>query len=233
MPYELIEVTREGKVGTLTLNRPAKRNALSVAMRDEISMAIGELGCDTTLRVIMVLSRGEVFCAGFDKSEFTDTSPESIERMSVSSDRYHAALAECPLPLVAGIQGPAPGGGFDLAVLCDVRIATPAATFSHPEIKFGAPALFRPLRGIIGGGPARDLVLTGRSIDADEALRLGLVSRVVPAASLADECRKTALQIAEAPRATLVGIKGQIRTSYGGWNGLTLGGAGLFDAMKR
>jgi enoyl-CoA hydratase/carnithine racemase len=108
-----------------------------------------------------------------------------------------------PKPVIAAVNGPAMGGGFDLALLCDMRIASSDASFGHPEIKFGAPPLFTPLRWIVGDGVARDLCLTGRPIDAGEALRIGLVSRVVAPGALIDEAQGAARQIAEAPQRAL------------------------------
>jgi enoyl-CoA hydratase/carnithine racemase len=89
-----------------------------------------------------------------------------------------------PKPVIAAIDGPAFGGGFDLCLLCDMRIASPAAVFAHPEIKFGAPPLFTPLQWIVGAGIARELCLTGRTVDAAEAHRIGLVNAVVDAERL-------------------------------------------------
>ncbi len=119
-----------------------------------------------------------------------------------------------PKPLVAAINGPAMGGGLDLAVLCDVRVAAEDAAFAHPEIKFGAPTLYGPLAETIGGGLARDLCLTGRRIDAQEAYRIGLVSSVVPLDRLLDEAMAVANSIAEAPLATLKLVKGMIIDRY-------------------
>jgi enoyl-CoA hydratase len=113
------------------------------------------------------------------------------------------------------VNGPALGGGFDLATLCDLRIASAEAVFGHPEIKFGAPPLFTPLRWIIGDGIARDLCLTGRRIDAEEALRIGLVSRVVAGASLLDEARGVARQMAEAPQRALEATKRYLAANQG------------------
>ena len=109
------------------------------------------------------------------------------------------------------------GGGFDIAVMADIRIATPQAVFAHPEIKFGAPILYGLLREMIGGGMARDICLTGRNIDAAEAHRIGLVSRVVEPERLLAECKQTAAQIAEAPPAALKALKKQIVNEAGGW----------------
>lgn len=217
MAYDFLETTRDDNVTTVILNRPDKRNALSIAVRNEIDDAFQELEQDDAVSVVIIRSNGPVFCAGFDLKEFEDRSPEHLEAVNDSSERYHKRLAEFPKPIVVGIQGPAMAGGFDLAVLCDVRIATPQAVFAHPEIKFGAPALFGPLREIIGGGLARDLVLSGRKIDAQEALRIGLVSQIVEPEDLEEGTLQMARQIAEAPLATLKAIKSQIVNSYGGW----------------
>jgi enoyl-CoA hydratase/carnithine racemase len=219
MDFTMLQIEREEKLAVVTLNRPEKRNALSIAFRDEIDHCFEQLAADDSVRVVVLLANGTSFCAGFDLKEFVDRRPENLAAVFQSSDRYHRRICDFPKPIVAGIQGPAMGGGFDLAVLCDVRIATPQTCFAHPEIKFGAQALFGPLRELVGGGIARDLVLTGREMDADEALRVGLVSRIVEPAALRQACLETARTIAESPLPTLRGIKGQIVRSYSGWDG--------------
>lgn len=221
MDYQLLQIEREEKIAIITLNRPEKRNALSIAFRTEIEQAFDELGADDNVRVVVLLANGTSFCAGFDLKEFVDRRPENLAAVFQSSDRYHGKLAEFGKPIVAGIHGPAMGGGFDLAVLCDIRIATPQACFAHPEIKFGAQALFGPLREIVGGGIARELVLTGREIDAEEALRIGLVSKIVEPGAIRQCCLEVARTIAESPLPTLRGIKDQIVRSYDGWEGFT------------
>lgn len=223
MGYELLEVERDGAVGVLRLNRAEKRNALNTALRDEIDACLVEMEADDAVCAALLLAKGPVFCAGFDTKEFAGD-PEQMRAVFESSDRYHRRVAEFAKPLVVGVQGPAMGGGFDLAVLCDIRIATGAAAFAHPELKFGAPALFGPLREIIGGGLARDLCLTGRVIDAEEAFRIGLVSQLVEPEALEETCLHTARTIAEAPLATLKAVKAQIVRSFGGWD--TQGSAG-------
>jgi enoyl-CoA hydratase/carnithine racemase len=207
-----IEVADDG-IATVTLDRPDKRNALSIALRDAISDALASWIEDSSARVVVLTGAPPAFSAGFDLGEFGD--PSLARTIRHSSVRYHHAVWSFPKPTIAAVNGPALGGGFDLATLCDLRLASPAAVFGHPEIKFGAPPLFTPLRWLVGDGIARDLCLTGRRIDADEALRAGLVSRVVEADRLLDEALGVARQIAEAPQRTLQATKRYLSGNQG------------------
>ena len=214
MTYQLLTAEKRDKAVVVTLNRPEKRNALSTDLRNEIDRYLEEMEADDSVSVVVVTGAGPVFCAGFDTKEFETTPPAEIFS-GESSRRYHHRVQHFAKPLVAAVNGPAMGGGFDLAVLCDVRIAAETAAFGHPEIKFGAPTLFGPLAAIIGGGLARDLCLSGRRIDAQEALRIGLVSAVVPGERLLEEARAAARTIAEAPPATLRAVKASIVEATG------------------
>jgi enoyl-CoA hydratase/carnithine racemase len=205
MTYQFLLREKREKVALVTLNRPEKRNALSIALRNEIDRCLAETEEDDSVSVVVVTGAGPSFCAGFDRNEFFSQE---------STDRFHLRLINFPKPIVAAINGPAMGGGLDLAVLCDVRVASENAAFGHPEIKFGAPTLFGPLAEIIGGGLARDLCLSGRRIDAQEAHRIGLVSQVVAADRLLDEAMAVANSIAEAPLATLRAVKTMIVQTY-------------------
>ena len=184
-------------VATLTLNRPDRRNALSIEMRDEISAALAGWRDDAAVGALVLTGEGAAFSAGFDLDEFRQ--PERFDALFLSSSRYHRDVWSFPKPIVAAVNGPAMGGGFDLACLCDVRLASAKAAFGHPEIKLGAPPLFTPLRWIVGDGVARDLCLTGRRVDAAEALRLRLVSEVVEPDALLARALAVARGIAEAP----------------------------------
>jgi enoyl-CoA hydratase/carnithine racemase len=194
---------REG-VATLTLNRAEKKNALSIALRDELSDALDELASDDTVKTVVVTGAGDVFAAGFDLREFQQ--PELTDRLWASSDRFHATVLGFPLPLVAAVNGPAIGGGFDLAVMCDVRVAADTARFSHPEIEFG-DVVYGPLHDIVGGGLARELCFTGRVVESTEAEALGLVSSVVPVEELAAEVTRFTDMIGRAPRDVLLRTK--------------------------
>jgi enoyl-CoA hydratase len=212
--YQFLLCEKRDKVALVTLDRPDKRNALSIALRNEIDECLAEMADDDSVSVVVIVGAGPSFCAGFDRSEFFSQEPAHLKALTESTDRFHLRLINFPKPIVAAVNGPAMGGGLDLAVLCDVRIASEDAAFGHPEIKFGAPTLFGPLAEIIGGGLARDLCLSGRRIDAQEAHRIGLVSQVVPADRLLDEALRVAQTIAEAPLGALKAVKAMIIQSY-------------------
>ena len=191
---ELVRVSRpEPSIARLTIDRADKRNALSIQVRDEMSDALDELGADESLSVVVVESVGPVFCAGFDLDEFQQ--PDLSERLWASSDRWHETLRSFPLPLLASIQGPAFAGGFDLATMCDLRIAAASATFRRPELAWGV-AIYSVLADLVGGAVARELSMTQRTLDAAEALALHLVTRVVPDDELADATSALAAEVA-------------------------------------
>lgn len=195
-------------VARVTLDRADKKNALSIAVRDEVSDALDELADDVSVRVVVIAAEGDVFSAGFDLAEFDRAFADKTiaERLWASSDRYHRRLASVPVPTVAAVNGPAIAGGFDLAVLCDFRVAAPSATFSHPEYTFG-DVVYGPLHDLVGGAWARDLCMTGCELDAASALEIRLVNEVVPAAELASAALALASRIALGPRENLVRTK--------------------------
>ncbi|WP_433523981.1 enoyl-CoA hydratase/isomerase family protein [Nocardia pseudovaccinii] len=204
---QLTEISRsEDAVATLTLNWPAKKNALSIAMRDEVSDALDALAADESVKVVVITGAGGVFSAGFDLREFGSPDPAVQQALWPSSDRFHHTVLRFPLPTVAAVDGPALAGGFDLATLCDIRIASETAVFAHPEQAF-SDVLYRPLAELVGGASARYLTLSGRRIDAAEALRIGLVAEVVPAAELMDAVGRLARDIARGPREALIRTK--------------------------
>jgi len=192
----------------LILNRPEKRNALSVALRDAISAALDAIARDETMKCVVIAAEGPVFCAGFDLSEFTRAAADpAFEReLWASSDRYHDTVLRFPLPTIASVNGPALAGGFDLAVLCDLRIAATTARFAHPERTFG-DVVYGPLHDLVGGAVARELTIGGREIDAAEALRLHLVGEVVEPDALRNATEAIAARVCAAPRDVLLRTK--------------------------
>jgi enoyl-CoA hydratase len=199
-------------VVTVTMNRPEKKNALSIALRDELSDVFDELARDDLVRVVVLTGAGTAFSAGFDLSEFSEADRQ--DELWASSDRFHHTVLRFPLPLIAAVNGAALAGGFDLAVMCDLRVAADSAFFAHVEHTFG-DVVYRPLRDLVGGSVARDLVLTGRRIEAGEALAVGLVNRVVAEESVVDEASAMAAEIALAPREFLVRTKAKIIAAAG------------------
>ena len=131
--WEAIRVEHDGAIATLTLCRPDKKNALSIALRDEVSDALDELAARPETSIVILTGDGDVFCAGFDLGEFGDSSPEHQQRLWASSDRFHHTVMRFPLPTIAAVNGAALAGGFDLACMCDIRVAASNARFAHPE----------------------------------------------------------------------------------------------------
>ncbi len=203
-----LRVTRNAAVLTLTLNRPARRNALSVALRDAISDAIDAAAQDQNLKVVVITGSGPVFSAGFDLREFEQAAGDAMfaERLWASSDRYHHTVLTCPLPTIAVVNGPAVAGGFDLAVLCDLRIASTTARFSHPERSFG-DVVYGPLHDLVGGAVARELTIGGREVDAVEARALRLVTEVVEPGDLAAAAEVWVARVCVASREVLMRLK--------------------------
>jgi len=207
----LIEIdrTRE-RVALVTLNRPDRKNALSIALRDELTAALAALAGDRDVSAVVLTGAGDVFSAGFDLEEFTRLDDaDHAAQLWESSDRFHHACLTFALPLIAAVNGPALAGGFDLAVMCDVRIAAARARFAHPERTFG-DVVYGPLHDLVGGGRARDLVLSGRVVGADEAFALGLVQSVVPEGEVVEAALAYAAGVAEAPRPLLMRTKAKI-----------------------
>ena len=205
----LLELDRPADgVALLTLKRPERRNALSTELREEGSRLLAELAADDAVNALVVTGAGSVFSAGFDLKEFEQAAGDEAfgRRLWASSDEWHRRWIEFPVPAVAAVNGAAIAGGFDVAVMCDLRVVAESATFAHPEIAFG-DVVYGPLHDLVGGAVARDLCFTGRRIDGAEAQRLGLVTRLVPDGQTLDAAVELAAGIAAAPREVLVRTK--------------------------
>ena len=211
MTREITVDTIADRVALVTLRRPERRNALSIALRDAFSDTLDSLAADESVSVVIITGEGPAFCAGFDLKEFETaaTDPALDRALWASSDRYHHTLLRFPLPLIAAVNGPAIAGGFDLAVCCDVRIASTTAVFSHPEFAWG-DVVYSPLHELVGGAIARELVLTGRTISAHEALELHLVSRVVTPETVVEVAVGHATMMTRSTRALLLRAKAKI-----------------------
>jgi enoyl-CoA hydratase/carnithine racemase len=205
---DVLLVERRGPCVVLVLNRPEKRNALSVQLRDAISDALDALAADEAVKCVMITGAGTAFSAGFDLSEFTRAAEDEAfgRELWASSDRYHDTVLRFPLPTVAAVNGPALAGGFDLAILCDLRVAATTARFAHPERTFG-DVVYGPLHDLVGGAVARDLTIGGREVNAAEALQLHLVNEVVEPAALTATAAAIVERVCQAPRDVLMRTK--------------------------
>lgn len=183
-------------IAMLTLNRPEKRNALSRALRGELVQRLDELAKSDEVRAIVLTGAGPVFCAGFDRSEFAEGGMEEIFAEAIE---YHRRVFTFAKPLIAAVNGPALGGGCDLAAMCDFRLAATTALFGQPQLRFGAAAAYDLMRVVLGTGAAREMCLTGRIYDAEEALRIGLVNRLLAPEELVDAARTLAGEVASLP----------------------------------
>lgn len=204
----VVELDAPRRSATITLDRPERKNALSAQLRDEVTAALADLGTDPAVSSVVVTGAGDVFSAGFDLGEFARAAeePEFGAALWASSDRFHHALLTFPLPLIAAVNGPALAGGFDLAICCDLRIASTRARFAHPEFTFG-DVVYSPLHELVGGAVARELCLGGRELSATEALARHVVSEVVEPDELSARVAAVTERIAGAPRDRLLRTK--------------------------
>ena len=169
----------QNDIGYITLNRGQKANAYSSTMLQAFEAALDDMERRAAIRVIVIRAQGRSFCAGADLDELRRRSAE--DALNLQSAKVFTRLAHCPRPTIAMVQGPAVAGGFELALSCDFRFATPAARFSLPEVGLGilpAAGGIERLTRLVGGARARMCVLAGRPISAQEALDWGLVTEI-------------------------------------------------------
>jgi len=206
--YNNILVERRGRIGLITLHRPQALNALNAALVTELGAALDDLEADPAIAAIVLTGSEKAFAAGADIKEMADkTYMQAYAEDFIT--RGWERVAQCRKPVVAAVAGFALGGGCEVAMMCDIIVAAENARFGQPEINLGTmPGAggTQRLPRFIGKAKAMDMCLTGRMMDAAEAERLGLVSRVVPADKLLDEAVAVAARIAElsAPIAMMV-----------------------------
>ena len=199
-PYESILIERRDRVATITINRPEKRNALNIQTRAEGAAALDELSQDDSVRVVIFTGAGDkAFVAGADIAEFAGRT--ALAQRAVMLDRgLFNAVDTFPKPVIAMVNGYCLGGGCELALACDIRIASETASFGQPEINLGiipGGGGTQRLTRLVGEGKAMEMILTGEIINAQEAFRLGLANHVVPADQLQTKTMEVANRIAE------------------------------------
>ena len=195
----LVRVEDEGGVRTITLNRPEKRNALTTELQEELIAAIE--GAEVAgARVVVIAGEGEAFCAGLDLAVLrgmADKSAAEHHAEAARTAKMFRAVWECDLPTIAVVQGPAIAGGTGLATMCDFTLAAPEARFGYTEVRIGfVPALVSAYLVVqVGAKVARELLLSARIFDAEEARRLGLVTEVVPREALRARAAELAAEL--------------------------------------
>ncbi|WP_290649534.1 enoyl-CoA hydratase [Aquisalimonas sp.] len=216
MAFETIRAEKRGAVGLLTLNRPKVLNALNSTLMRELGEALAAYEADNDVAVMVITGSDKAFAAGADISEMQSKSFADVYTEDFITASWED-VTRCRKPVIAAVSGYALGGGCELAMMCDFILAADTAKFGQPEIKIGAiPGAggTQRLTRFVGKSKAMEMCLTGRMMDADEAERSGLVSRVVPADQLLDEAMKTAERIAGLSRVAVSMAKEAVNRSY-------------------
>ncbi|MGQ0663417.1 MAG: enoyl-CoA hydratase [Pseudomonadota bacterium] len=216
MAYQNILVETRGRVGLITLNRPKALNALSAALVADLASALDAFEADDNIGAIVLIGSDKAFAAGADIKEMKDRSYMDVYLMDFITQGWER-ITTCRKPIVAAVSGYALGGGCEVAMMCDFVIAADTAKFGQPEITLGTmPGAggTQRLARFVGKSKAMEMCLTGRMMDAAEAERAGLVSRVVPAADLAEEAVNTAAKIASMSRPVAMMIKECVNRAY-------------------
>lgn len=198
--YETILVERSDRVSIITINRPEKRNALNIKTRTEGAAVLDQLRADDSVRVVIITGAGDkAFIAGADIAEFANRTAIAQREVMLERSLFNA-IEGFPKPVIAMVNGYCLGGGCEVALACDIRIASDKASFGQPEINLGiipGGGGTQRLTRLVGEGKAMELILSGEIIDAQAALSIGLVNQVVPADQLRTKTMEIANRIAE------------------------------------
>jgi enoyl-CoA hydratase/carnithine racemase len=188
---DLLSIERRGEVALVILRRPEKRNALSIELRLELADAFSALSEDEDIGCVVLTGAGSAFCSGMDTDQFGGDRVHRERLVETSTLAFHA-VGNCRRPVVAAVNGPALAGGFALALLCDLRLASRRASFGYPELPRGIPPSYAAARAVLPATVAQELCLTGRIVGPAEAQRLGIVREVTD-----DDVLPRALALAE------------------------------------
>ena len=205
MSYQSISVQSEGSSAVVTLNRPQRRNALSLELMLELIDALDAVGRDRAVRAIILAAAGKVFCSGHDLSEMVGRDINEYRRLFDVCSELMMKIQAIPQPVIAEVQGIATAAGCQLVATCDLAIASDQAAFATPGVRIGlfCTTPMVALSRAVGRKRALEMLLTGELVDAATAADWGLVNRVAPAAELQAETRKLAARIAEASDLTV------------------------------
>jgi enoyl-CoA hydratase/carnithine racemase len=200
-----LSIERRGEVALVTLQRPEKRNALSIELRVELGETLNELSGDERIGCVVLTGAGSAFCSGMDTTQFGGDRNHRRQLVDTSTLAFEA-VGNCDRPVIAAVNGPALAGGFALALLCDVRVAGPKATFGYPELPRGIPPSYAAARAVLPATVAQELCLTGRVVPAREAQKLGIV-REVTGQDVVARAMELGRQVAELPRQAVLETK--------------------------
>jgi len=200
MSYETIQVTHEGPVAVVTLNRPEKRNALSMELMLELIAALDEIGRSTEARAVILAAAGKVFCSGHDLGQMTGRDINEYRRIFDVCSQLMTKIQSIPQPVIAEVQGIATAAGCQLVATCDLAIASEAASFGTPGVKIGlfCTTPMVALTRAIGRKRALQMLMTGEMVDAQRAAEWGLINTAVAASELTAATRTLATKVAEA-----------------------------------
>ncbi len=203
----MLIIERRKAVLFITLNRPEKRNSLHPELIRDLAKVLTETRDDESLNVVVITGAGPSFCAGMDLIHLLSLNVEGKVAYLQTAFALFQQLYRLPQPVIAAINGPAMAGGFDLAAFCDLRLSAPEARFAQTEVLLGLTQIMYPLYKVIGLGRAKELALTGESITAEEAHRIGLVNHVYPREEFLDRVLSFAETLSERPRQALFETK--------------------------
>ncbi len=214
VPGPLVLETRQGSVAMLTLNRPDRLNALNLELATAVVDALRRVGADASIRCVVLTGAGRAFCAGGDLTLLRDVrlrnAGHEFEALLRAGNETVLTIVDMPKPVLAAVNGPAAGAGMNLALACDVRVASDQASFGQNFVKVG---LFPDFGGtwllprLVGPARAGEMFYTGDMISAADAERIGVVNRVVPHDRLAEEARTLAARLAAAPQLAVCAVK--------------------------
>ncbi len=207
MTFKTILLEKKTGYAIVKLNRPAELNALSQDARRDLEDCFILLETDSDVNVVVLTGGDYVFSAGMDLKEMSAIPDTEIKQYFNSIFRTLKGIYSFPKPVIAAVGGVALGGGFNLITVCDLIIASESAIFGHPELRFGLNPLFDPLRRLVGMAKAKELTMLGEPIGAKEALRIGLVNRVVSPENLMAETEATAAELARRSPETITYVK--------------------------
>lgn len=223
MPYDCIKITEEPGIVTITLSRPEKLNALAGHMRRDLSAALERVGSDANVRVVVIKGDGRAFCSGGDVAVMDELmqreNADEFGRLLGAGRRVVMAIRQMTKPVIAAINGAATGAGFNLALACDLRLASQSSVFSQSFVRFGlhpdwGGSFF--LSQAVPANIACELFFLGDLISAERAYQLGLLNRVVPDEQLEEETRKLTLRLRDAPPESIAAIKHAVYMARGG-----------------